>query len=282
MQRIGVHVSIAGGIDKAPERAKALGCNTFQFFSRPPRGGPRPMISLEVAEFFKKKCAEYDLQPTFIHTPYFIHLASPNPKNYAASVQVLAEEMEVGSLLGAKVVTHLGSAGTDSMEDAVKRVIRGLEEIFTKGPFDTEFIIEMSAGSGNVVGDRFEEIALILEEWERKSGRPHLGVGFDTQHAFASGYDIRTTEGFKKTVDEFDELIGLEHLKLIHVNDSKVPLGKRSDRHEGLGKGFIGLEAFRALMNHPQLKNVPKILETPGETDADDLRNLRILRELIE
>lgn len=275
--KFGAHVSIAGGIDKAPSRAYEIGCECFQIFTRSPHGGDPPPLYKNAVEAFLKECSTYNLTDYYIHTPYFINLASKNHRIQLSSVLLIEEEMERGCTIGAKyVVTHLGSAKDVGESQGIKIVVDGLKRILDAGINSTKLLIEVSAGQGEIIGDRFEEIAEILE----RVGDPGLGVCLDTAHVFASGYDIRTVEAVRKTLDEFSFIIGLEKLKLLHGNDSKVGLGERKDRHEHIGKGKIGIEGFRAIVNAPRLTGMDLIIETPIDKAGDDIRNLKRLRGL--
>jgi deoxyribonuclease-4 len=184
---IGAHVSIAGGIDQAPLYAKEAGCECFQFFSRSPRGGKAPDLTDGLVKSFKDNCKKNGLVNSYIHTPYYINLASKNNRIRFGSINVIREELERASVLGVKyVMTHLGSANDLSRDQAVKQVIEGIKKILSGYKGSSLFLIENSAGSGNIIGDSFDEIATIIREVPSKD---KLAVCFDTCHAFASGYD---------------------------------------------------------------------------------------------
>jgi deoxyribonuclease-4 len=275
--KFGAHVSMAGGINKAPSRAYEIGCECFQIFTRSPHGGDPPPLHKNTVESFLKECSACNFSDYYIHTPYFINLASKNHRIRHSSILLIKREMERGSTIGAKyVVTHLGSAKDVGESQGIKNVVDGLKRVLDAGSNSTKLLIEVSAGQGVIIGDRFEEIAEIL----KGVGNPDLGVCLDTAHVFASGYDIRTEEGVRKTLDEFSFVIGLERLKLLHGNDSKVGLGERKDRHEHIGKGKIGIEGFRAIVNAPSLSGMDLIIETPLDKVGDDIRNLKRLRGL--
>lgn len=275
--KFGAHVSVAGGIDKAPSRAYKIGCECFQIFTRSPHGGNPPPLYKNTVEAFLKECSAYNFTDCYIHTPYFINLASKNRRIRLSSILLIEGEMKRGSIIGAKyVITHLGSAKDVGKSLGIKNVVNGLKRILDASNNSTKLLIELSAGQGEIIGDRFEEIAEILE----KVGNPDLGVCLDTAHVFASGYDIRTEEAVRKTLDEFSFVIGLEKLKLLHGNDSKVGLGERKDRHEHIGKGKIGIEGFRAIVNAPRLRDIDLIIETPIDKVGDDIRNLKRLKGL--
>ncbi len=255
----GSHVSIAGGIKNAPINAHKIGADTFQMFSRSPRGG-KPNISDEDIIEFKKNCKKYSLKTFYIHSPYYINLASANNRIRYGSISVLRDELEIGSKLGATaVMTHLGSAKDFPEKEALQMVVDGIKKILDGYTGKTKFLIEISAGSGQIIGDTFEEIGKIIKTVKNKN----LGVCFDTCHAFASGYDLRTKKSVDETFKDFDKKIGLEKLIVLHLNDSLVELNSHKDRHADIGEGLIGLEGIKALINHPKLKKLDAILETP-------------------
>lgn len=269
----GTHISASGGVDKAPQNAATANCEVFQFFSRSPQGGPAPVLTAETIKKFKANCRKFKQAESYIHAPYYINLASAKNNIYYGSISVLREELERGSQLSVKyMMTHLGSAKDLGKTTASKKVIEGLQKVLENYTGSTQFLIEMSAGAGEIMGDTFEEIAEIIV----KVGG-EIGVCFDTAHAFESGYDLRDQIAVKKTFDKFDKIIGLKKLKLIHANDSKTALGSHMDRHEHLGAGQIGLAGFCAIINEPRLQKVNLILETP--TVAGALRDIKWLKE---
>ncbi len=278
---IGAHVSSAGGVENAPKNAHQAGCEVFQFFSRSPQGGKAPELSLAAIKKFKNDCQKYHLKESYIHAPYFINLASSNNRVYYGSISVLREELERGTQLGVKyVMTHLGSAKDLGEKQAIKKVAEGVVKVLDGYHGSTQFLIEMSAGAGKIIGDTFEEIAEILSKIKKQltKNKIEIGVCYDTAHAFESGYDIRTQQAVKKTFDQFDKIIGLKKLKLIHANDSKTDLGSHIDRHEHIGYGKIGLEGFRALIHEPRLKKMNLVLETPA--DGKRINDVKILKKL--
>lgn len=273
MQRIGCHVSITGGIFNAPQRAAKLGCEVFQMFSRSPQGGPAPEITSEVTERFQAAMKEYGQAACYIHTPYYINFASDNNKIRHGSVKIVRDELERGSLLGARyVMTHLGSAKGMLQEEAMVRVAKGVARILEGYKGSTELLLEISAGSGEIIGDTFEELAEILE----KSGmKDKIGICIDSCHMFASGYDIKTEAGFKKTMGIIARTVGKSAIKLIHANDSKVDLGARRDRHDHIGAGKIGRGGFERLMDAFDLDF---ILETEHDKVKEDITALKNIR----
>ncbi|MBI4434852.1 deoxyribonuclease IV [Candidatus Uhrbacteria bacterium] len=270
---IGAHVSIAGGIWNAPERAAALGCECFQLFTRSPQGGAAPPLTDEAVTKFRAACEEHGQQLWVVHTPYYINLAAADPKTRANSIRVIREELERASLIGATyVMTHLGSAKDVGEAWGITYAAQGLRKALDGYAGSAQFLIEISAGAGAVIGATFEEVATILEAVDRTD----VGVCFDTQHAFGSGYDLRTPEAVAETMQKFDATIGLARLKMSHVNDSKVELGAHKDRHEHIGHGHIGAAGICAFVQHPVLNNLPLILETEdGPERTEDVRLLK-------
>lgn len=272
----GAHVSIAGGISHAPQHAAALGCEVFQCFSRSPQGGPAPKWSEADLEEFFHHCKSASLKEWVIHAPYYINFASELERTRKNSTRIVREELERGTLLRATyVMFHPGSSKTVGREQGIAHVIEGIKCVLDGYHGTTKLLVEIAAGAGQVIGDTFEEIATI----RAGVGHPDLGVCFDTAHAFASGYDLRDEEQVKKTFDRFDAIIGLEHLKISHCNDSKVQLGERKDRHEHLGKGFIGRTGFEALIQDPRLKHLNWYLETEPDGILEDLALLKTIRD---
>lgn len=273
--KFGAHVSIAGGVFNAPANAGKIGCEVFQMFTRSPHGGNAPKLTPEIIKQFRNACEEHQQAAWYVHAPYFINLASGNPAVRASSIRVLREELERANQLGTRaMMTHMGSAKDVGNEtEALKIVIAGVKKILDGYKGTTKFCVEISAGAGMVIGDTFEEIGAIV-----KATKGKCGVCFDTQHAFGSGYDLRTSAAVKKTFDAFEKNIGLEHLFASHCNDSKVPFESHKDRHEHIGNGAIGLEGFRAIVKEPRLKDLHLLLETEPEGQARDLVTMKKLR----
>lgn len=278
----GSHVSAAGGVEKAPERAAAVACEVFQFFSRPPQGGPPGKLTPEVVKAFRENCKKFGQAENYIHAPYYINFASPKSSTRYGSSSVIREELERGSELGVSyLMTHLGSSREVGDKQGMLYLVDGLARVLDGYTGSTQFLLENSAGAGKVIGDTFEELAEIIERTEKKNKKfkGKIGICFDTCHAFTSGYDLRNKASVKKTLDMFDKLIGLERLKLIHCNDSMAGFGEHKDRHEHLGKGEIGLEGFKALVQEKRLARLNFVLETPKDTPQDDPRNLAVLKK---
>ena len=274
----GTHVSIAGGVFNAPLNAAEVNCETFQMFTRSPRGGAAPKLTEEVVRDFKSNCQKHGFKNYYVHAPYYINLASDNTKIAKSSVKIIKEELQRCCLLDVKaMMIHVGSAREQTKEAALKKAINSLTEILKDYKGSTQFLIEIAAGAGNVMGDTFEEVAAMIKAVQPKT-KSKVGVCFDTAHAFASGYDLRTKENVIETLKKFDKIIGLKKLVLIHGNDSLVEFNSRKDRHWHIGKGKIGKTGFQTIINHPQLKKVDMILETPDA--AMDKVNLKTVKNL--
>lgn len=273
--KFGAHVSIAGGVDKAPERAFKLGCECFQIFTRSPRGGNPPELTDALTDSFKEQCEEYGLTDYYVHTPYYINLSAANTDIRKSSIEIIKEELKRSSRIGAKyVMTHLGSSRDMSREQAVKIVAESIVSILAGGPYKTGLLLENTAGQGDTIGDSFEELAFIID----KVGDAGLGVCLDTAHLFTSGYDIRTRETLDETLAEFSRFIDIENIKLLHGNDSKPGLGERKDRHEQIGKGRIGKEGFKAVITNRHLRKLDMIVEIPPDIVKEDIDTLKKMR----
>src|ERR1700691_1814390 len=280
--RIGIHTSIAGNISGALESAHGLGANALQIFSASPRMWTRGLarVAESDASRFRARRKELGLGPLVIHDNYLINLASANPVLRARSVQAFHQELVRAIALGADfLVAHPGCCGGDrGLPEAGHAIAHGLNEA-TRGlkVRDLGLLLENTAGQGTSVGSRFEELQGIID----KCPELPLGVCIDTAHLFAAGWDLRTAEGLAAALQDIERVIGLKHVAVIHTNDSKVPHGSRVDRHEHIGKGKIGLEAFRRILNHGLLAGRAFILETPIDKLGDDRRNVAALWKLL-
>ncbi|MFZ2681715.1 MAG: deoxyribonuclease IV [Patescibacteria group bacterium] len=277
----GAHVSAAGGPWNAPIHGAALGCEVIQFFSRPPQSWSAKPITPDDAEKFKLTLKEQGIQRAYVHAPYLINLASGNNRTRHGSVSMLKDELDRCSQLGVTAMMfHPGSAKELGQAAGVDKVIEGLNRIMDGYTGSCQLLIEISAGAGAVMGDTFEELAAFVDGAERGKD---IGICFDTQHAFASGYDLRTKEGVNNTFKLFDKTIGLNKLVASHCNDSKVEFGSHKDRHEHLGHGTMGQDAFKFIVQHPDLQHLDLILETPYEKEgvANDprLADLELLKK---
>lgn len=290
--KFGVHISIEGGVDKAPQRAYEAHCECFQIFSRSPHGGKEPDINEKVTGNFKGDMKKYRLKDFFIHSPYYINFASEAGRIRYGSISAVRKELEVADKLGGKgVVTHLGSS-TDLGDKAGEKIVEGLCKVFEipssakskdgkikYKKFKAKLLLEITAGTGNIMGDTFEEIAFFINEAEKKIGKNMLGVCFDTAHAFASGYDLRTSQSVHKTFSQFDKIIGLDRIKLVHLNDSSAQFDSHIDRHANIGKGQIGAEGIKAILQELKPLDLDFVLETPPLRSGKDLEILKEMRK---
>lgn len=274
--KFGAHVSIAGGVQNAPLNAAKIGCETFQMFTRSPQGGPAPKLTDDVLNAFRKNCVDGGLSEWVVHAPYYINFASMEERIRSSSARIIREDLERASELKAIfLMFHPGSAKGAGFKTAMQWCVDGIKNVLDGYGGSTKLLIEISAGAGEIIGDTFEEIAELLAGVDH----PDLGVCFDTAHAFASGYDLRDNKAVKKTFDSFDEIIGLDKLKAMHCNDSKVELGARRDRHEHLGEGFIGIAGFKSIVKEKRLKDINLYLETEPAGVQQDLEILKGLRD---
>ena len=276
---LGVHVSGAGKIYEALEKANGLGCNTMQIFSRSPQRWREHFLERADIEEFRRRQEKLKIKPVFIHVPYLINLASPNPRLYQGSIEAYIEDIIEAEALGTDyIVTHMGSHKETSEESGLKRLAKALSIIIDKTKSaHVGILLENTSGSGSWLGYKFIHQKMILDSLKSKE---RMGICFDTAHAYSAGYDIATADGLEKTLEEIDNLVGLKLLKLIHLNDTRDKLGSHYDRHENIGKGKIGLQGMRRIINHPQLMDVPFVLETPKRTECDDENNLKTVRRL--
>jgi deoxyribonuclease IV len=278
--RIGIHTSIGGDITGALEIAHGLGANALQIFSSSPRMWARgnSRIAEAKAVQFRARRKELGLGPLVIHANYLINLASPNPVLRTQSVQAFHQEIVRAMALGADyLVAHPGSrlessveAGVAAIAESLKQAARGLRL------GELRILLENTAGQGSSLGSRFEELKTVLDACAELP----LGICVDTAHLFAAGWDIRKPEGLETTLRHIDGTVGLDRVRVVHMNDSKMPLGSRVDRHEHIGKGKIGLDPFREILRHPLLSTRAFILETPIDKPGDDRRNVAALWRL--
>jgi deoxyribonuclease IV len=279
--RVGIHTSIAGDISGSLEIAHGLGANALQIFSSSPRmwsRGPARIAEAD-AQRFRARRRELGLGPLVIHDNYLINLASPNPVLRTRSVQAFHQEIVRALALGADfLVAHPGSGRESDTNTAINSIAEGLRHATRNLKLgDLMILLENTAGQGTSVGSRFEELKGILDACP---GLP-LGICIDTAHTFAAGWDLRTATGLESTLQAIDRTVGIDRVHVVHVNDSKTPFASRVDRHENIGKGKIGLEAFGRILNHPLLAGRAFILETPIEKPGDDRRNVAALWKLL-
>ncbi len=281
MPLLGTHMSIAGGLHLAFTRIRKVKGEALQIFLSNQRQWETTPLTSEMVAEFRRQWEENDYMPVAAHDSYLINLAAPDPTTLEKSVIAFADELQRAATLGIPfLIAHPGSHRGVGVEAGLERFVENMDRAITQSKTSTVMVlIENTAGQGTNLGSTFEEIFFIISESQYSDG---LGVCFDTSHAFAAGYDIRTRVTYEDTLSNFDQIIGLEKLKFFHLNDSKRPLGSRVDRHEHIGKGEIGLAGFRMLLNDSRFRQHPMVLETPkGKELKEDKKNLRVLRSLI-
>jgi deoxyribonuclease-4 len=277
--RFGFHISIAEGFSKVLERAEARSCETIQLFSRNPRGWKYdPLDETEVRKF-RESIVSSGLFPVFLHLPYLPNIACLKSRFYNRSIQSIETDLQRAEQIGAQyLIIHIGHRMESSLEEAIETVSSGLNQVFERVKNPVILLMENTAGQGTEIGYNFEQIKKIIEGVKDSQ---RLGVCLDTAHSFEAGYDLSNEEGIERTLKSFDQTIGLRRLHLLHLNDSKTPLGSRKDRHWHIGEGYIGLEGFRRLINHPLLSSLPGIMETPRKDTVEDLKNMKVIRSLV-
>ncbi|MBN1349189.1 deoxyribonuclease IV [candidate division KSB1 bacterium] len=280
MDLLGAHVSISGGIHLAPARAADLGCTAFQIFTKNQRQWQAKGIGAEEIHEFESRLKElgYTRQAICAHDSYLINLAAPESEQLHKSRLAFIDEIHRAAALQIPyLVFHPGAHKGAGETDALKRIAESLDFVFDQCPDSmVQALLETTAGQGTALGYRFEQLRQIID---LVANPLHVGVCLDTCHIFAAGYDIRTELAYRETMAQFHEIVRFEKLKVIHLNDSLKSLGSKVDRHANIGRGELGSEAFRLLMNDPELSRLPKILETPGGDDwfRNDLAVLRSL-----
>lgn len=278
--RFGFHISIAGGFSKIVERAEARGCETIQFFSRNPRGWEYSPLNKKEVEAFRSSIQSSDLSPIFLHMPYLPNIASSKSKFYKRSIRSIATDLQRAEQLEAQyLIIHIGHRLEASEDQAIEAVSQGIDQAFEKVKNGVMLLMENTAGQGSEIGYTFDQIKKIID---RVSDHERVGVCLDTAHSFEAGYDLSNKDGIERTLEAFDQTLGLKRLHLLHLNDSKTPLGSRKDRHWHIGEGHIGREGFRCLVNHPLLNHLPGIMETPRKDTVEDLKNMEVIRSLVD
>lgn len=278
MVKVGVHVSIAGSLDQAVDRAKTKGCDVFQIFSRNPRGWGFQPVPEGIISAFQEKIRAYGILPVD-HMPYLPNLASPKEEIYEKSVATLVAELErCDALTIPYLVTHLGHHLGDGIAGGRKRVIEAVNSALAQTDGSRVILLlENTAGEKNGVGSSFEHIRSIRDGITDKD---RIGICFDTCHAFAAGYELRTDDGIGETFRQLDEQLGLDTIRIIHLNDAKGERGSRLDRHEHIGLGSIGIDGFTRFLHRPEVRSIPLICETPVDDRRDDEGNIKTVREL--
>jgi len=283
MPLLGAHESVAGGLHLAFDRIAKAGGEALQIFTRNQRQWHAPPLTEEEIALFRGKWEEAGWMPVASHASYLINLGSSREKQAEDSIRAFAGELQRCDILGIPwAVIHPGSHGGAGIEGGLENVARHLDRVFelAGGRSKVTVLLESTAGQGTGLGSRFEELAWIIG---RSRFTDRLGVCFDTCHVFAAGYDLRGEDAYDQTMAEFDRTVGIARLQFFHLNDARKNLGSRVDRHEHIGRGMIGLEGFRPLLNDRRFAAHPMTLETPkGEDLAEDRENLRRLRSLLE
>jgi deoxyribonuclease IV len=281
MVRLGAHMSIAGGLPRAIERGVSIGCDAIQIFLKNNMQWTGRPLANEEAYQFRSQQSESSIGLVFAHSCYLINLAAPVERLRARSVAALTDEVRRADLLGVPfIVMHPGAHTSGDETAGLRRVARSLDEVLAAtSDSRVKIALETTAGQGTCLGHRFEHLAGIIQLVGDAS---RLAVCVDTCHIFAAGYDIRTARAYEKTMTQLDRIIGRERVIAFHLNDSKTPLNSRVDRHEHIGKGHLGLAAFRCVLRDPRWDGLPMVLETPKSADLhEDVENLRVLRRLL-
>lgn len=279
MLKLGVHVSIAGKIYKSIDRAAELGCNAMQIFSRNPRQWRKGSLSDEDVKEFKKRAKKSKIKPVVIHIPYLLNLATVKRSFYKVTIKEFISDLIEADSLGADyLVTHMGSYKGGTEKGGLSRIVQALNKILkeTKG-VKTQVLLENTSGSGHWLGYKFSHQKIIFDGLNRPEA---VGLCLDTAHAWAAGYKINEPKGLKVLLDEIDQEVGLERLKVIHLNDTQEELGSLRDRHYAIGKGEIGRRGFNLIINHSKLRELPFVLETPRDGEDEDKENLNVVRDL--
>jgi deoxyribonuclease IV len=278
--QVGMHVSIAGSIDRAVDNAVAMDCTAFQIFTRNPRGWDAKPISGKDAATFKEKlkASKIDRYATVAHMPYLPNLSSPEEDPFAKSLSSLIDEIKRCSKLGVPfIVAHLGSHKGAGDKKGIEKLIKAFTNAAQNTPDDVMILLENTSGQQNSVGSDFEQLSSIL--FELKPAK-RFGICFDSCHAFAAGYDLRTEKAASLTLEKLDKAIGFEHIRILHLNDSKGEVGSNRDRHEHIGLGNIGEKGLSYIIRMANSKKIPIILETPIDERRDDIGNMKKVREL--
>ena len=279
---IGVHCSISGGLFRAAEKGGELGCSAIQIFTKSSNQWKAKELTPEDIDKFKNSLRENQIRMVIAHTGYLINLASIDPVIHKSSLDSMRVELERAEALGIPfVVVHMGSHKEAGELIGIVQIVENLKILMkeTEG-FKTQIVLETSAGQGSGVGHDFNHFSEVLN----RLGWPgNIGICIDTAHIFQAGYDISTKAGYEDVMNQFDEIVGLDYVRVFHLNDSKTKFGSRVDRHQHIGEGEIGKDAFRFLLNDNRFKNVPMILETPkGPSLKEDMENLGLIRGMVK
>lgn len=274
-QLLGAHMPVAGGLGNAIRKGHEIGCTAVQVFTSSPQQWKSKPITDEMAEDFLAAVAETGINELISHDSYLINLCSPDPMKRAQSIVGMKSEIGRCARYGIpKVVSHMGSHVGEGEEAGLKAIAESLQQVLAETEESVTVCMETTAGQGTALLYQFEHLATILE---LAKGHPRIGICLDTCHIFVAGYDIRTDELFSGVIDDFARIVGLERLKVVHANDSKKGLGSKVDRHDNIGVGEIGPDAFKWLVNDARFNQIPIILETPTENDGHE-RDLALLK----
>jgi len=279
--RYGAHMPTSKGIHKVPKETREIGGNAFQIFNHSPRSWKVKELEEAVVGRFRRAMDEngIDLDSAFVHSGYLVNLAGPKEDIWRKSIDLLVEEVELTHKLGLKYVNiHPGSHLGDGERKGIERIVRALEEVLERTrDLGVMILLENVSPKGGNIGYKLEQLKEIMD----LLGSDRIGLTYDTCHGFDAGYDITTKDGVRKLLHEIDSLFGLDKLKMIHLNDSKYPLGVPKDRHENIGKGFIGREGFKTFLEFEQIRSVPLILETPG-SNLEHAEDLEVLKDILK
>jgi deoxyribonuclease-4 len=274
--RFGFHVSIAGGFKNVVRRAAERKCETVQLFTRNPRGWQYRSLDSEDIKIFKKDVISHDISPVFVHVPYLINLASPQRTLYQRSLAALVEDLQRSAMISASfIIMHVGSA--QDTHKGLKRISDGINKALARVNNKVALLLENTAGCGHELGSDFAQLKTILDG---VTDAARVGICLDTAHAFAAGYDLRGPNQISRTLNVFDRTIGLGHLHLIHLNDTRAECGSHKDRHWHIAQGKIG-RGMHHLLHHPALKHLPFIMETPRSGLKEDIKNMKKVRQLL-
>ena len=276
--KIGAHVSTAGGISKSIARATEIGCESIQIFGSSPQGWAFKPIPEPEIESFRSQATEAGIDSVFLHAIYLINLGTADEAHLDRGIQSLINYMNLAAEIGATgVVFHPGSHKGAGYEAILAQSVTSIQRVLENSPDGPYLAVENMAGMGQHIGAKFDELGRIIEG----VNNPRLKVCLDTQHSFAAGYDLASTEGIESMISEFEDTIGVSNLLVVHANDSKRPCGSGVDRHDNIGDGFIGESGFATIMGHPAFRDVPFLLEVPGfDEKGPDQKNIDILKTL--
>ncbi len=280
---IGAHMSVAGGLHLAVNRAADSGFNCLQLFTQSPRLWKPKLITQKEIDLFIEERKKHKLKCVVVHAPYLPNLASPDKLILQKSFETVLCDLKIADAINADYyVLHPGSHKKTDVDSGINRLAKSLCDVFHQYTPKLTFLIETMPGAGSIIGSTFDELALIINKIHEKVPDVKMGVCLDTAHIFAAGYDIRNKSEIKKMVNEIDGSIGRKAIKIIHSNDSHEPLGSKKDRHNHIGKGEIGTKGFDNMMNVPFFRKLPWILETPKSDDNSDIKNRKKLVEIFE